>query len=53
MLITLKHPSLKPSPSKFLSRPRRTLARLDFPTPVAPLLEEIMGKYYYKVLILY
>ena len=30
---TLKQPCLKPIPLKFLSRPIKTLARLDFPTP--------------------
>ena len=35
-VLTLKHPSVKRLPLQFLSLPTRILARLDFPTPVAP-----------------
>ena len=34
--LTLKHPLSCSYPAQFLSLPRRTLAKLDLPTPVAP-----------------
>jgi len=45
----LKQPSVNPDPSKFLSLPSKTFAKLDFPTPDEPF-EEILILEYFSLL---